>query len=162
MRDRVWWWDWLIWYRWPLSTIGDYLNLSIAFINLNKKPELRRFPAFWDTCWDWRMHDIFVVNSISWHSICEFAFSNFNSQNRGLKKKSCEALTKCESQDIVVGVTVVEADGFRLCGRNHKLIFEQNKFSHWQKRRCGTHKENLTNARQCSGKPNRITWKLYH
>ena len=30
--------------------IGDYLNLSVAFPSLNKKPDFGCFPAFWRTC----------------------------------------------------------------------------------------------------------------
>jgi hypothetical protein len=39
--------------------------------------------------------------------------------------------------DRFTSVTVADALRIRLCGRIHKLIFEQNKFSHWQKHRCG-------------------------
>jgi hypothetical protein len=68
-----------------------------------------------------------VLDVVVWHGKCLCH----------VKKYLSEVLTERESPDIVFGVTVAEADGFRLCGRNHKLIFEQNKFSHARKQVCG-------------------------
>ena len=53
------------------------------------------------------------------------------------KNKSILCVDNIAEPSRFISVTVAEADGFRLYGRNHKLIFEQNKFSHARKQVCG-------------------------